>query len=90
MVERLGKGPAATSALARDFAMSLPSFLQHLDVLEQAGVVTSTKTGRVRTWRLTAKPFQEAEDWMTAQRRLWERRLDQFDEFVRTLKENPP
>jgi DNA-binding transcriptional ArsR family regulator len=87
VVERLGQGPAATSELARPFAMALPSFLQHLDVLEKAGVVTSQKEGRVRTYRLTPQPLQAAETWMTTQRQLWERRLDQFDEFVRTLKE---
>ena len=86
VVERLGAGPAATSELARPFAMALPSFLQHLDVLEQAGLVSSTKQGRVRTYRLTPRPLQAVEDWMTTQRRLWERRLDQFDEYVRTLK----
>jgi DNA-binding transcriptional ArsR family regulator len=90
VVERLGRGPAATSDLARPFAMALPSFLQHLDVLEQAGIVTSTKEGRVRTWRLTPSPLQAGEDWMTSQRHVWERRLDQFDEFVRTLKETEP
>ena len=87
VVERLGHGPAATTELARPFAMALPSFLQHLDVLEKAGLVTSQKTGRVRTYTLTPEPLQEAEDWMTKMRTLWERRLDQFDEYVRNLKE---
>ncbi len=87
VVERLGHGPAATTELARPFAMALPSFLQHLDVLEKAGLVTSQKTGRVRTYTLTPEPLQEAEDWMTNMRTLWERRLDQFDEYVRNLKE---
>jgi DNA-binding transcriptional ArsR family regulator len=87
VVERLGRGPAATSELARPFAMALPSFLQHLDVLQKVGVVTSTKEGRVRIYRLTPQPLQAAEDWMSTQRTLWERRLDQFDEYVQTLKE---
>jgi DNA-binding transcriptional ArsR family regulator len=87
VVERLGRGPAATSELARPFAMALPSFVQHLDVLEKAGLVTSSKVGRVRTYRLTPWPLQAAEGWMTAQRQLWDRRLDQFDQFVHTLKE---
>jgi DNA-binding transcriptional ArsR family regulator len=87
VVERLGRGPAATSELARPFGMALPSFLQHLDMLEKAGLVASKKQGRVRTYRLTPRPLQAVEDWMTTQRRLWERRLDQFDEYVRTLKE---
>ena len=66
VVERLGDGPAATTELARPFAMALPSFLQHLDVLEKAGLVTSTKEGRVRTFRLTPEALQDAEDWMTS------------------------
>jgi DNA-binding transcriptional ArsR family regulator len=87
VVERLGRGATATSELARPFDMALPSFLQHLEVLEGVGLVTSKKDGRVRTYRLTPQPLQAVEDWMTTQRRLWERRLDQFDEYVRTLKE---
>lgn len=87
VVERLGRGPAATTELARPFDMALPSFLQHLDVLEKVGLVASWKDGRVRTWRLTPRPLHVAEDWMTTQRGLWERRLDQFDEYVYTLKE---
>ncbi len=88
VVERLGRGPAATSDLARPFAMALPSFLQHLDVLEKAGLVSSTKEGRVRTYRLTPQPLHAVDHWMAIQRRLWERRLDQFDGYVRTLKES--
>ena len=87
VVERLGQGPAATSELAGAFDMALPSFLQHLAVLEKAGIVTSDKEGRVRTYRLTSQPLQAAEDWMTTQRHLWARRLDQFDEYVRTMQE---
>jgi DNA-binding transcriptional ArsR family regulator len=86
-VERLGRGPAAASDLARPFAMALPSFLQHLEVLERARLVSSTKEGRVRTYRLTPRPLRAVEDWLATQHRLWERRLDQFDNYVRTLKE---
>lgn len=87
VVERLGEGPVATSELARPFEMALPSFLQHLDVLVKAGLVASKKEGRVRTYTLTPQPLQAVEDWMATQRTVWERRLDQFDEYVRTLKE---
>ena len=87
VVERLGAGPAATTELARPFAMALPSFLQHLDVLEKAGLVTSTKEGRVRTFKLTPQRLQAAEEWMHAQREVWERRLDQFDTYVQTMKQ---
>jgi DNA-binding transcriptional ArsR family regulator len=87
VVERLGRGPAATTELAGSFAMALPSFTQHLDVLESVGIVASKKEGRVRTYRLTPRPLQSVDAWMASQRDLWERRLDQFDGYVRTLKE---
>jgi DNA-binding transcriptional ArsR family regulator len=89
VVERLGSGPVATTELARPFEMALPSFLQHLEVLEKAGIVTSTKKGRVRTFRLTPEPLEAAQSWLSAQHLVWERRLDQFDEYIRTLKETP-
>jgi DNA-binding transcriptional ArsR family regulator len=87
VVQRLAKSPAAVSELAAPFDMALPSFVQHLRVLEQSGVVKSTKTGRVRTYRLDAKRLRSAESWLAEQRSLWERRLDQFDAYVLSLKE---
>jgi DNA-binding transcriptional ArsR family regulator len=87
VVERLGGGPAATTELARPFAMALPSFTQHLGVLERSGLVTSHKQGRVRTYGLVRVPLEAAEHWMAVQRRTWERRLDQLDAFVRDLDE---
>lgn len=86
-MERLGQGPASTSELARPFAMALPSFLQHLQVLERSGLVRSSKRGRVRTWALEGARLAEAESWLDAQRGMWERRLDQLDTLVRTMKE---
>jgi DNA-binding transcriptional ArsR family regulator len=85
VVERLVTGSASTSDLARPFAMALTSFTQHLDVLERAGLVTSTKTGRVRTYELVPAPLAEADGWLAEQRRLWERRLDQLDDLLKTL-----
>src|SRR6185295_5001006 len=82
IVERLRKGPAAVSELARPFRMALPSFLQHLDVLEDSVLVKSRKEGRVRTYRLTPQPLQRAERWMAEQRAIWERRLDQLDAYL--------
>lgn len=87
VVERLVTGQASTSDLARPFDMALPSFLQHLTVLERAGLVTSTKQGRVRTYRLASTAFDQADTWLSAQRRLWDRRLDQLDDFLTTLQE---
>jgi DNA-binding transcriptional ArsR family regulator len=88
VIERLVSGPASTSVLAEPFEMALPSFTQHLAVLERAGLVTSTKTGRVRTYRLAPAALDVADGWLADQRRTWERRLDQLDEFLATLKEN--
>ena len=89
VVERLGHGAASTSTLAEPFDMALPSFLQHLGVLERAGLVTSTKRGRTRTFRLAPEGFTHAEDWLGAQRRVWERRLDQLDEYLTAERERP-
>ena len=86
VLERLSNGPAAVSELARPFAMALPSFLQHLDVLEDCGLVESRKVGRVRTYQLTPQPLKVAEGWLEKQRTLWTRRLDQLDSYLAELK----
>jgi DNA-binding transcriptional ArsR family regulator len=78
MVERLVRGPASVSQLAEPLSMSLPAAVQHLSVLEEAGVVASQKLGRVRTCRLQSEVLRRAEDWLTAQRSDWERRLDRL------------
>jgi DNA-binding transcriptional ArsR family regulator len=85
VIERLVSGPASTSVLAEPFDMALPSFLQHLRVLEAAGLVTSTKQGRVRTYELAPSGLERATGWLADQRRLWERRLDQLDDLLLTL-----
>jgi DNA-binding transcriptional ArsR family regulator len=87
VVERLSRGPAATTELARPFRMALPSFLQHLGVLQTCGLVRSRKAGRVRTYELAPNTLKAAEGWLAAQRALWERRLDQLDSFLEDLKE---
>src|SRR5262249_34554536 len=90
VLERLGRGPASMSELAQRFPMALPSFSQHLDVLESCGLVRSRKAGRVRTYELEPERLQEAEQWMVAQRAAWERRLDQLDDYLNELKEQNP
>jgi DNA-binding transcriptional ArsR family regulator len=87
VLERLTRGPAAVSELAQPFKMALPSFVQHLGVLEDCGVVSSKKRGRVRTYTIAPQPLKAAENWLTAQRVNWERRLDSLDDFLQTLKE---
>lgn len=87
VVERLSDGPASVSELARSFRMALPSFLQHLKVLEDCELVRSSKSGRVRTYRLTQRPLRLAESWLEKQRAHWDRRLNQLDAYLADLKE---
>jgi DNA-binding transcriptional ArsR family regulator len=88
VLERLSRGPAAMTELARPFRMALPSFSQHLDVLENCGLVRSHKSGRVRTYQLAPRRLRLAEDWMARRRALWTRRLDQLDNYLNELKES--
>ena len=87
VLERLSVGPATVSELAAPFDMQLPSFVQHLSVLEQSRLVRSTKRGRVRTYEIAPERLKVAEDWLTARRQLWEARLDRLDHYVKQLKE---
>ena len=90
VLERLSRSPASVTELAEPFDMALPSFVQHMNVLEGSGLVRSTKTGRVRTYRIVPRRMKLAEGWMARQRSHWERRLDQLDEYLLTMKENGP
>ncbi len=87
VLEQLSAGPASVSELAAPFDMKLPSFVQHLSVLEQSRLVKSKKRGRVRTYELVPERLEVAEDWLSEQRRSWESRLDRFDAYVKQLKE---
>ena len=82
MVERLVRGPVSVSQLAEPFAMSLPAVHQHLAVLEDAGIVTSHKIGRVRTVQLAPGALAPAGEWMGRQRLPAERRLDRLGAFL--------
>jgi DNA-binding transcriptional ArsR family regulator len=82
MVERLARGPASVSQLAEPLAMSLAAVVQHLGVLEEAGIVVSEKVGRVRTCRLEPTGLRRAEDWLSGQRTQWELRLDRLGEVL--------
>src|SRR5262245_47440233 len=86
MVERLSHGPAAVSELARPLPMSLPSVMQHLGVLEAAGLVRSEKIGRVRTCAIEPRALSRAEQWINARRTEWEQRLDRLGAYLETLK----
>jgi DNA-binding transcriptional ArsR family regulator len=78
LVERLAAGPASVSELARGQPMSLPAVMLHLKVLEQSGLVTSEKQGRVRTCRVEPQMLSQAESWIAARRAMWERNLDRL------------
>ena len=87
VLEQLSAGPATVGELAAPFDMKLPSFVQHLSVLEQSRLVKSKKRGRVRTYEIAPERFKVVEDWLTARRQLWEARLNRFDSYVKQLKE---
>jgi DNA-binding transcriptional ArsR family regulator len=79
IVERLSRGPASVSDLAKPLPMSLPAVHQHLQVLEEAGLMSWEKKGRVRWCQLDAKALGAAEAWISDRRRLWEKRLDALE-----------
>ncbi|MBV8666896.1 MAG: winged helix-turn-helix transcriptional regulator [Burkholderiaceae bacterium] len=85
IVERLTHGEAAVSQLAEPLAMSLPAVVQHIQVLEESGVVRTKKTGRVRTCKIDLQVLSTAEQWITQRRNLWEQR---FDLLGAVLEEN--
>ncbi|MBZ2197944.1 ArsR/SmtB family transcription factor [Occultella gossypii] len=82
LIERLVLGPASVSELARPFEMAMPSLLQHLTVLERAGIVTSSKVGRVRTFQFAVDALSPGADWIGRQRLPAERRLDRLGDFL--------
>ena len=86
MVERLVRGPATVSELARPLPMSLPAAMLHLKVLEQSGLVTSEKKGRVRTCRIDPARLSLAEQWVGERRRMWEASLDRLGAFLDATK----
>jgi DNA-binding transcriptional ArsR family regulator len=87
MLARLSRGPASVSELARPLPMSLPAVLQHLKALEESGLVSTEKKGRVRTARLEGNAIGEAEQWLTDRRTEWEAQADRLENFLATLQE---
>jgi DNA-binding transcriptional ArsR family regulator len=86
IVERLVSGPASVSELAKPLPMSLPAVMLHLKVLEESGLVTSRKEGRVRTCRIEPQMLSQAEQWVSERRRMWERNLDRLGAFLDETK----
>ncbi|WP_164013699.1 ArsR/SmtB family transcription factor [Pyxidicoccus trucidator] len=78
LLERLSRGPASVSELARPLGVTLAAVVQHLQVLEDSGVVRTEKVGRVRTCRLEPTGLRAAEQWLEERRTLWERRFDRL------------
>jgi DNA-binding transcriptional ArsR family regulator len=86
MVERMMEGPVTVTELARPFPMSLAAVLQHLKVLQDSGLASTEKHGRVRTCRVEPEPLRRAEHWIAERRTTWERRLDR----LALLLDGPP
>jgi DNA-binding transcriptional ArsR family regulator len=82
IVERLTRGPASVSELAKPLAMTFPAVMQHLAVLEGAELVASQKIGRVRICRLEATALDRAEAWLNTRRGEWERRFDRLGRYL--------
>lgn len=82
MVTRLVRGPASVSELAKPLPMSLPTVFQHLKVLEQSGLVSSEKKGRIRTFRMEVKQLDTVQSWLGKQRALWEARFDRLNALL--------
>lgn len=87
VIERLAKGPASMTELAQSYQMTLPSFAQHLRVLEQSGLLQSAKQGRERRYQLVPTRLSMAEDWLGKQRAIWEQRLDRLELYVEGMKQ---
>lgn len=86
IVERLSRGPASVSELARPLSMSMPAVMQHLQMLEASGLVRSVKAGRVRTCSMEPEALGRAEQWLSALRTSWERRLDRLEDYLNNLQ----
>ena len=86
MLERLGRSDASITDLAETFRMTLTGMKKHISVLEQAGLVTSEKIGRVRTCRLGNSRLEQEAEWIERYRQLWDARFDALDKVVEELK----
>ena len=89
MLVRLSKGPASVSELGKPLAMSLAAVVQHVQVLEESGLVRSQKTGRIRTCSLNPATLRSAEHWISERRTLVERRLDRLGEYLAETADSP-
>jgi DNA-binding transcriptional ArsR family regulator len=86
VLEQLGRSDASITDLAARFHMTLAGMMKHVGVLEQAGLVTTEKVGRVRTCTLGARRLEEEAAWLERHRQLWDARFDELDKVVEELK----
>jgi DNA-binding transcriptional ArsR family regulator len=82
ILERIGRGPVSVSHLAEPLQISLAAVVQHLQVLEESGLIHTEKVGRVRTCRMEPAGLTAAEQWLHERRALWERRLDRLGDVL--------
>ncbi|SFE89759.1 ArsR/SmtB family transcription factor [Roseivivax sediminis] len=82
VIARLGQGPASVSELASPFDMGLPSFMKHIRLLENSGMIRTQKAGRTRTCVIDGPGLSNAERWLAEQRRVWEAQADRLEGFV--------
>jgi len=88
MLTRLAEGPAPVTELAGPTGLRLPTVMRHLAVLEEAGLITTAKDGRIRTCAMVPEALQTARSWLDDQKAIWESRLDRLDAFVtKVMKE---
>jgi DNA-binding transcriptional ArsR family regulator len=86
VLEQLGRGNASITELADQFHMTLTGMKKHVGVLEQAGLVTTEKVGRVRTCRLGGRGFEEEVAWIEERHRIWSTRFDALDQVIEAMK----
>ncbi|GAA0819964.1 ArsR/SmtB family transcription factor [Streptosporangium amethystogenes subsp. fukuiense] len=87
VIRRLGRGPTSVGDLAREFPMTLPSFMKHVRTLEANGLIRTVKLGRVRTCVLNRDRLALVDGWLEEQRRIWEERTDRLEHLVTDPKE---
>ena len=87
VVGRLGCGPASVGELAAPFEMALPSFMKHIRMLEQSGLIRTSKTGRIRTCAIDQTRLAAVDGWLEQQRAIWKGRTDRLEQFVTQEKD---
>lgn len=86
ILQALADGESAVSQLAEPFDMSLPAVHKHLGILESVGLISTEKSGRIRTCKLEAEPMRAAVDWLEFYSRFWDARLDALEHFIKQHK----